>query len=516
MSPDPQHPIVVHPPITGEVSAAWPEVPAAPVVTVRDTAPPAEPADAPPPPENAAAGTKRAFSLDALRGLFLISMTLGFSLHATDLPPWMYHHQQPPPDYPVVPNPGISWRDLAYGAFLFTMAAALPLTLSRRVAKADTELAIIFASIKRFLLLLFYALMIGHANTFFTGYTQTTRALAIAGFFILALIFTRRRPDWNESRYRVLNRLGWGLGFAFLAFSPLLYGKTFAFTRIDDVISGLAFAALAGSIIWYFTRDNLAARFGVLGFVVALYLGSREDGWVQQWWYTSPIRWAFEPSRLALLLIVIPGTIVGDVLLRWMRATEPAATDQWGNSRMAGLALLGAAFTPLVTAGLYSRAVLTTTQLTVALVIGGLFLTMRPGASVERMLRSLFIWGALFLVLGLLTEPFEGGIKKAPATLSYFLTIAGLSTMLLVTLGALVDGLGRRRWVATLIDVGHNPLMMYVVLSLLITGVLEMIVPLRGVLRDSPATSFLRSALETTLAVLIVRYFSRRRIYWRT
>lgn len=516
MSPDADRPIVVHPELHGDVTRARePQSPAAPVLTVRpapiEVAPGSELSPEPTPGQS-----RRAHALDALRGLFLVSMTLGFSLRSLDFPAWMYHRQQPPPDYAFVLTPGISWRDLAFGAFLFTMAAALPLTLSRKIAKEETELGIIFAAIKRYFLLLVYAILIGHSNTFFTGYTQPGRVVALVGFFILAMIFTRRREDWDERRFRVVNIVGWALAILFLALSPAVYGKSFSFTRIDDIIAGLAFASLAGSIIWYFTRDNLPARFAVFAVVVAMYLGSREDGWLQEWWYSSPFPWAIAPSRLNLLAVVIPGTIAGDVLLRWMRATEPASVAGWGNGRLLTLLLLSAVLTPLVTFGLYNRIVLGTTQLTVGVVIAGLFVTARPTSSVERMLGSLFLWGSVWLVIGLFLEPFEGGIKKAQETLSYFLTIAGLTTMLLVTLGVLIDGLGRRKWVATLIDVGHNPLLMYVVLSLFTTSVLELIVPLREVMRGSPGESFLRSLLETTAAVLIVRYMSRKRIYWRT
>lgn len=515
MSPD-QQPIVIHPPLHGDVNGELPlgDPVSAPVVTVRDAAP------AGPQPvsgESPAPGaeSRRASSLDALRGLFLVLMTLGFSLHGTEYPLWMYHRQLPPPDFGVVPIAGLGWRDLAYGAFLFTLAAALPLTLSRRIAKGDTELAIVFSAIKRYGLLLFFALLVGHSNTFFTGYTQTSRALALVGLLMIGLVFTRRRPDWNEAAFATVHRAGWVLALAFLAFSPLLYGSTFSLSRIDDVISGLAFAALAGSITWYFTRERLLARVGVLAFAIALYLGSLDAGWLQRWWHTSPLPWAFVPSRLGLLAIVIPGTIAGDAVLRWIRARE-SLPRTWGTLRMATLASVALAFVPLIVVGTYTRQVHVTTQLCIALAIGGLFLTMRPASSVERMLQTLFAWGAAWIVLGMFMEPFQGGIKKVPDTLSYFFAIAGITTMLLVTLTVLVDGLDLRRWTATLIDVGHNPLLMYVVLSVGLTSALELIEPLRGVMRGSVWTSFARSAIETTVAVLIVRLATKQRLYWRT
>jgi hypothetical protein len=43
-----------------------------------------------------------------------------------------------------------------------------------------------------------------------------------------------------------------------------------------------------------------------------------------------------------------------------------------------------------------------------------------------------------------------------------------------------------------------------------------LIPPLRGVLRGSLGEAMVRSLLSVVLVVLIVRYMSRKRIYWRT
>jgi predicted acyltransferase len=471
------------------------------------------------PPELATGRPRRAFSLDALRGLFLLAMTVGFTIRGDFFPLWMYHRQFPPPDYSLVPVAGLGWRDITYVAFLFTMAAALPLTLSRLIARGEQDVGIIFKAVKRYGLLLIFALLIGHSNTYFTGYTQATRALGILGFVIMALVFTRRREDWNPSVFRAINVTGWVMAIAFLALSPVVYGQAFSFTRIDDVIAGLAFAALAGSVVWYLTRDNLVARLLVLGAAVALYLGARDPGWVQQLWYSSPIPWALSASRLSLLCIVIPGTIAGDVILRWTRAgtsTDESRQAGWGTPRTLGLVMLSLAFIPLVLIGLYNRASLPTTQIAAGLVAGGMFLTWRPASQVETMLQTLFRWGAVWLLLGLFLEPFEGGIKKVPETLSYFFTATGLTVMLLVALTATVDALGGRKLVQPLIDIGHNPMLCYVLFTVLLNSVFEMIEPMRGLLRGSPAEALARTGLETLLVVAIVVFMTRRRIFWRT
>ena len=482
------------------------------VAVIEPQGPPPSPA----PPEIAAPKGMRASALDALRGLFLISMTLGFTISRDDYPLWMYHRQSPPPGYGLVPVPGISWRDLAYGAFLFTMAAALPLTLTKKIDAGETEIGIGLAAIKRYVLLLFFALLVANSNTYFLGYTQAARAVAVLGFCLMALVFTRRRPDWNERRYRVLNRTGWVLAIAFVFAAPTMLGKPVTLERVDEIIAGLAFASLAGSLIWYFTRAHLTARLAVMAVTVALYLSAQQAGWVQDWWNSSPIDWAVGPSKLVLLLVVIPGTIAGDAILRWMREAAVVEESGWGATRLWEITGLCFVMLPVVVVGLYRRDVLLTTQIAVAILVAALFASSSPRSATERMVRTLIWWAALWLIIGLVLDPFEGGIKKAPDTLSYFFTIAGLTTLLLAGLTVITDALRQRRAVNALIDVGHNPLLTYVIYTVLLNSLFEMIPPMRGLLRSSPAEAFVRSVLEVILVVLVVRVASRRRVYWRT
>jgi predicted acyltransferase len=505
-----------HPrPTTGETAVL--ERPAPPEPAAPDVGPSAGEPVAPPGTVPAPDAGRRAYSLDALRGLFLILMTLGFTIQAGIFPDWMYHRQFPPPGE-FVPIAGIAWRDLAYAAFIFTMAAALPVTLGRRIEKGDTELAIFFAALRRGLLLFVFALIIGHSNTFFIGYTQEGRALAVIGFIIMFMLFTRRRADWDEGRFRAMRIAGWIAAVVFLAVSPLVYDSMFSPARRDDIIAALAFVAVAGSVIWYLTRHNLLARLGVLAAVVALHLGAQTEGWIQTWWWSSPVPWLVRPSYLALLSVVIPGTIAGDLVVRWMRepatsAVEPAG---WGRGRILLLALLAAAFTPIAVIGLYNRWVPETTQLTVALIIGGAFLVHAPRTSGERLLRQLFLWAGAWLLFGLLLDPAEGGIAKVPDTLSYFFTVSGLTMMLLVCLSALVDLLGRTGFARPMIEVGQNPMLCYVLFTVLLNSIFELIAPLRTVLRASPGEAILRSLLTVILVVIIVQAMTRRRVFWRT
>jgi hypothetical protein len=330
-------------------------------------------------------------------------------------------------------------------------------------------------------------------------------------------VFTRRRADWDERKYVLVNRAGWVLAIAFLALSPLTYGKAFSFDRNDDIIVGLAFASFVGIVTWYLTRENLTARLAVLAAAMALYLGAKGDGWVSEWWWDAKLPWLFSAQRFVLLAVVIPGTIMGDIILRWMRSPEDGgAAKSWSTLRVGGLAVLAATFTPLVTVGMYNRWVGLTTLLCAAMIVGGAFLIHAPVTATERMLRSLFIWAAAWLMLGLFLEPFESGIHKVPDTLTYFFTIAGTTSMLLVALTAVVDALRKPKWVSILVDVGHNPLLMYVVYTVLINSALGLIPATRDALKGSLGEATVRSLLSVGLVILIVRTMSRKRIYWRT
>jgi predicted acyltransferase len=518
-----QDPLVIDSAIHGEEIAEWqpsppPRVPAPAWQPIADDVPVPGTGLSPAPPELAAPdSSRRAFSLDALRGFFLLSMTLGFTTGvAKYYPLWMFHRQEPYGVETPLDVAGISWRDLAYASFLFTMAAALPLTMSRKMQKGALEIDIIMAAVKRWALLFFYALLIGHSNTFFLGYTQTARVLSVTGFVLMAMVFTRRRSDWDESKFRIVNRAGWVLAIAFLALSPLTYGKAFSFNRNDDIIVGLAFASFVGIILWYFTRENLLARLGALGMAMALYLGAKGDGWISGWWWDAKMPWLFSAQRFVLLAVVVPGTIMGDIILRWMREPEDGDSIRgWSRMRVGGLILLTLAFTPIMTVGMYNRWVGLTTLLCAGMLVGGGFLVHAPQTATERMMRSMFYWAGTWLMISLFLDPFENGIRKVPDTLSYFFTITGTTSMLLIALAGIVDALRHRKWVSVLIDLGHNPLMLYVMYTVLINSAIELIPPLRGMLRASLGEAVVRSLLSVAVVVVIVRHMSRKRIFWR-
>src|SRR5271154_609810 len=96
---------------------------------------------------NQSTSSNRAFALDALRGLAILAMLLSgqmpFGEHV--LPSWMYHAQEPPPTFQWNGSlPGISWVDLVFPFFLFSMGAAFPLALSKRMENGTSNFKLLW------------------------------------------------------------------------------------------------------------------------------------------------------------------------------------------------------------------------------------------------------------------------------------------------------------------------------------------------------------------------------------
>lgn len=517
-------PIVVHPGLTGDEDGDLVAVDVGPAVALPAARVGLEPFDADGPvPEGAGrdaappAVRTRAAGLDAFRGLFLLAMNFAFTIPFGVFAQWMYHIQFPSPEGEFAAIPGLGWRDTLFGGFLFAMAAALPITMGARLAKGVPYPGILWIALKRAFLLFVFALIIGHVNPYWTGdYTKTGNVMAIIGFVICFWLFTRRKESWDPAKFTWFRRAGWAAAAALLFLGPSLYDASFSLERRDDIIASIAFAAVAGTAIWLVTRRDLIARLGIVAVVLALKLAAREPGWVHTFWSDSPIPWLFQPWYIELLLIVVPGTIVGDLLVRWMR--PPTADDAritWSNYRLTLLAVASLAFLPVILIGTYTRYTATTTLVTAALALGGGLLCRPARTGRERVLAGLFGWGVFWLLLGILLEPFEGGIKKVPQTLSYLFVSAGLSCTLLLACVIVADAFGQgRRLLRPLVEVGQNPMLAYVVYMLGLNHLLYLL-GVGDFMTGSATEATIRGFLVAGGVSALVWAASRARLYWR-
>src|SRR5690606_35766035 len=103
----------------------------------------------------------RIYALDALRGLAILGMVLSglvpYFRHT--LPAWMYHAQSPPPVHRYQSAlTGISWVDVVFPMFLFSLGAAVPLALWPKIQDGASRWRLAWGAVWRGFLLLFFAL----------------------------------------------------------------------------------------------------------------------------------------------------------------------------------------------------------------------------------------------------------------------------------------------------------------------------------------------------------------------
>ena len=406
--------------------------------------------------------TKRAYALDALRGYAIITMVLSATVAWNSLPGWMYHAQTPTPDRAFDASlSGITWVDLVFPFFLFAMGAAFPFSIKKRFEKGDTKLRLVYEAIKRGAQLTFFAIFIQHFYPHVLSNPQDMRGwlLAILCFVILFPMFIRiplKMPDW--------------------------------------------------------------ARVGVLLILMALLLsGQVENSWAQAIYNYTPLPWAFHFEYLQYLFIVIPGSIAGEYLMDWLKQHNDSFVESTNKWKAIVMILLTLAIIIVNLAGLYTHCTVLNLIINIPLLISGVFL-LRKGTGFIKLWRELFTAGAFLVILGLCFEPFQGGIKKDPATFGYLFLTSGLAFIALLLLNVICDYFRCVKSTRFLVMPGQNPMMAYVVGDLLIMPLVNLlgIASLLVYFNENAWMGFLRGVVLTTLSVLITMFFTRIKCFWRT
>jgi len=182
----------------------------------------------------------RAYPLDALRGLAILAMLLASQMPSgvNSLPSWMYHAQVPPPAQQFMPDlPGITWVDLVFPFFLFSMGAAFPLALGRRLRAGVSEWSLAGGIFKRGFLLGFFALFVDaiRPDVLSKHPSAGTWLLGLAGFLILFPILARLPEAWKPSLRWTIRLAGWAGAALFLALARYPGGGGFSLRRSDII-----------------------------------------------------------------------------------------------------------------------------------------------------------------------------------------------------------------------------------------------------------------------------------------
>lgn len=470
---------------------------------------------------------KRAEALDALRGFAILMMVLsGIIPRDGTLPAWMYHAQTPPPNYVFNPNiPGLTWVDIVFPIFLFSMGASIPLALSRLINKGWRYSQIFLFILKRGFLLGTFAIVLQHFRPHIINNAEEIPEkwkLALLGFLILFSMYSRLPKFIPKFINQLITIVGWFL--CVLVLSRLVYpdGSNFSLERSDIILIVLTNMAVVGSFIWLFTKSNWWLRLGLLGILLSLRFSAADDGWVRYFWFNSPLPWIFRFDYLKYLFIVIPGTISGDLILKWMRNNESSDCDsileKWPALRFFIIAVLMLTIDLVLLIGLQSRLVLETTLISGVLCAFGWLLLQQPSNQIENLLNKLYSWGIYWLALGLAFEPFQGGIKKDSATLSYFFITTGMSIFLLILFTVVRDYFQQKNILKLLVYNGQNPMIAYVVFGNLLLPILKLTGWYEEITQMTQTTKLglLTGFIYTLIVALIVSIFSKLKLFWRT
>ncbi len=540
----------------------------------------------------------RALSLDALRGLAILAMCLS-GMVPEGLPNAMYHGYHPRflPDaqgvWQQLADPytsrawwaALTWVDCVFPFFLFAMGAAIPLALGRKLDKGVSPWRVALGVLGRGITLIGFAIYIFQVipRVIQNPPLTSTWCLGILGFMLLFPVLTRLPGTLNRGTVFAIRTFGVAACIGFVTYLNIGDGEAFTYAQNDIIILLLAHMAIAGSLIWLITRQHILLRLGTLILVfiahdkAMLYMGGKSylngspwidwivfapEGWLNLTWINDHLSRNILPGLLDIsvlydftwykfLFVVIPGTIVGDLLRTYMQSKptdSPAKRRGWGVARYfaMGLVFAGLLVVSLIGLQCHDRVLFDIAGFKVItpwatwlgvlpLMAIGLLLVNEPGDPKAMFTCSLFWWGSAWLVLGLLVEPLERGITKGePSTLSFYWVTAGLAILFLGTLFIWIDVLGFRRTASLFVINGQNPMLAYAGIRGLLGPfiMLPLLAPLVGkvatindptingwmysLLGPNPWMLFIWAVAQTLLLGIVVVIFTRMRIIWRS
>ena len=428
----------------------------------------------------------------------------------SDLPAWMFHAQTPPPTYAFNPDvPGITWVDLVFPFFLFTMGAAFPLAMRKRLENGASRWSVTGSLFRRWLTLTIFAIVLG--NAYMIG--ASTRPNIVKGIFNVVLwgvMFMSLVRLKDEKKCRLVNNAGMFLLIVMAVLGVDYMGLNLSRWSSDIIIMILANVAFFGGLLWMFTKDSIRLRWLVLLFIIAIKALSSYTPEVLSWVPSlGCIGWFFSWGYLQYLIIALAGSIVGDKLLEHSRSGETVSIDRY--HIVAGAVALVAMLVQLW--GLFTRHILA--DFIISAVLGLVFVAL----TFKR--RNIVSWlgyfGFAFMLVGIIFDPIDGGITKDYCNLSYMITTTGMTALT----GAFVLAL-ELKWQIKgrgLSGCGQNPMLAYGVTTFVTGPILAMIGIgpwLDAISAGSPFWGVVRGLVYTLLMVAITCFFTKKKLFWRS
>ena len=466
---------------------------------------------------------QRWVALDVLRGLSIFGMVFSAIIPHTVLPAWMYHVQNPPPTHALdISIPGISWVDWVFPLFIFCMGVAIPLANWK---KSENKNQFFSGLSIRFLLLWAFAYLVTllnpsglkgflHLELFGVQvYNYDIQILILLGFCAMFAFFLRLKPSKKRVWVRVA---GACVMLGLIALFHWGYGASLSLHKRSIILLLLAFLYLFGTLIWYVSRNRWWIRVAFFVGIVGLSYLSKETGF-DNWLYNQKsLSWALNMEQIYFLIILIPAMWVGDYFsghLGWMgQKTTLAESPPVGHLFHILLSMLAI----FLCFGLYLRWHEWTL---IGVSLSVLLLCLLITRNSFRNLYPLIALAAFLLIVGLLMDPYEEGIKKVPATISYCFTMGGIGIILLLYFHYFCRLRPVSFFVRIFSRAGANPLMSYVAFGAFVLPLLHLTFSI-GLYRAAypegePWIGVLRAFVVVLATMYLVAIMSRKGIFWR-
>ena len=519
-------------------------------------------------------------SLDFLRGLSIFGMIFSAIIPYGVLPAWMYHIQNPPPSHDLdMSVPGIGWVDLVFPVFIFCMGVAIPLSWKngkgahsggRRLCGEGVQY--VKGVFVRFLRLWAFSYLYVLMN-FSNLDALWPQVFTIVGFSLIFMLYYKpsvkvmgygergKSKGWRIVR----NLVGIYLVAVVMVVGHYSFGEVIGLHRRGIIIFLLAFLYLFGSLVWYFTRERIGVRATIFALLLIFTHVTRQLDWPAITYANPQVNWWFNMEYIYFLLLLLPATVVGDILRR--REQESVATrralDNDVNGGVAARSELcmgeqdeaAVAQEAVPDIGQNTRketgketghkgkngsaehliswlCLLFVVWQCYALYMNEALLNMAVSVPVVALLvllcrrysplNCLFVaMAGLLVIWGISMGTIEDGIKKVPCTISYCLATCGISIYLLLVAQYICKFLGKTLLAGIFTGAGRNPLMAYITYGSLLVplmklcGVMPLYASIYSAPDGNPLWGILRAAAATLLAMWIVSCFSRKGIFWK-
>jgi predicted acyltransferase len=360
----------------------------------------------------------RLSSLDAFRGLVIMTMIfVNYLAGVSAIPAWAKHLPEEQDGYTFV--------DVVFPGFLFIVGVAIPLALHKRMARGESLLYLLQRVLVRSASLLLVGVIMVNSLPISAKASGMSKnlwfLLAMLAVVVLWNIYPAEAP---KQRKRLFLGLRIFAGLVLAGLLVVFRGKNGAGETVWlqhswwGILGLIGWAYLVCCVVYLAFRGSSVALMGVLGFLIALFIGDRHG--MLDW--LSPIGNFVNIGKVlgSTAANVMIGVLVGNCFVGEAASLRPAAR---------------ARFFLLFGLGLYAA--------------------------------------------GLLLRPLHG-IHKNAATDSYALVTGGVCCLSFLLVYAVMEMGNLRRWADPLVPVGQNALLAYILPGIL--GNLFVVIGLPGLL----------------------------------